>query len=156
MIGSKKDKDHFSAGGTTLLARSVQISGEIRFGGTLEIEGKVIGNIYAESSSDAQVNVRGEVEGEIRAPKVMVNGHVTGDVYSTKHLELASKAVVNGNVNYKVIEMVKGAQVNGSLVHLSDEQQQSAAPPPRQSKKARVEPIVAAANMDASQGYEEN
>lgn len=141
MIGSKKDKDHFSAGGTTLLARAVQVNGEIRFGGTLEIEGKVVGNIYAEASSDAQVNVRGEVEGEIRAPKVMVNGHVTGDIYSTKHLELASKAIVNGNVNYRVIEMVKGAEVNGSLVHTSDDE----------LKKSRVEPIVAAAKTQTSQ-----
>lgn len=147
MIGSKKDKDPFSAGGTTLLARAVEITGEIRFGGTLEIEGRVVGNIYAEPSSDAQVNVRGEVEGEIRAPKVMINGHVNGDVYSTKHLELAAKAVVNGNVNYSVIEMVKGAQVNGSLVHITDETQ----------KKARVEPIAAIAsnpkalNMDVGQ-----
>lgn len=132
MIGGKKDKGHFSAGGTTLLARSVEIQGEIRFGGELEIEGKVIGNIFAESNSDAKVNVKGEVEGEIQAPKVIINGYVKGDVYCTKHLELASKAVVNGNVHYAVIEMVKGAQVNGSLLHISDEE----------LKKARVEPIV--------------
>lgn len=135
MIGGKKDKDHFAAGGTTLLARSVEVHGEIRFGGTLEIEGKIIGNVYAESASDAQVNVRGEVEGEISAPKVMINGQVHGDVYCSKHLELAAKAIVNGNVHYSVIEMVKGAQVNGSLVHISEEEQ----------KKARVEPIAAVA-----------
>ncbi len=134
MIGGKKDKDHFAAGGTTLLARAVEVQGEIRFGGTLEIEGKVIGNIIAESSGDAQVNVKGEVDGEIRAPKVIINGHVTGDVYCTKHLELASKAVVNGNVHYAVIEMVKGAEVNGSLMHISAEEQ----------KSARVEPIAVA------------
>lgn len=133
MIGKKKG-DHFAAGGTTLLARSVLVNGEIRFGGTLEIEGKVVGNIYAEAGSDAQVNVRGEVEGEIRAPKIMVNGQVKGDVHASAHLELASRAVVQGNVHYKVIEMVKGAQVNGSLVHVNDEAQ----------PMARVEPISGA------------
>jgi hypothetical protein len=30
---------------------------------------------------------------------------------------LATKAVVNGNVHYALIEMVMGAEVNGSLVH---------------------------------------
>lgn len=140
MIGSKKNKDPFAAGGTTLLARAVEIQGEIRFGGELEIEGKVIGNIYAEASSDAKVNVKGEVEGEIRAPRVIINGHVNGDIYCTKHLELAAKAVVNGNVHYAVIEMVKGAQVNGSLVHIADDEQ----------KKARVEPIAAVAKNISS------
>ncbi len=133
MIGGKKEKNHFAAGGTTLLARAVEVQGEIRFGGTLEIEGKVIGNVYADPASEAQVNVKGEVEGEIRAPKVIINGHVIGDVYCTKHLELASKAVVNGNVHYAVIEMVKGAEVNGSLVHISNDE----------SKTARVEPVAA-------------
>ena len=142
MIGSKKEKDPFAAGGTTLLARSVEIQGEIRFGGELEIEGKVIGNIFAESSSDAKVNVKGEVEGEIRAPKVVINGEVHGDIYCSKHLELAAKALVNGNVHYSVIEMVKGAQVNGSLVHINDDEQ----------KKARVESIAAVTkSMSASE-----
>src|SRR5690625_6325461 len=48
---------------------------------------------------------------------VIINGNVTGNVYSSKHVELAAKAVVEGNVHYQLIEMVKGAQVNGSLVY---------------------------------------
>ncbi|MBV1921961.1 MAG: polymer-forming cytoskeletal protein, partial [Pseudomonadales bacterium] len=40
-----------------------------------------------------------------------------GNVYSPGHVELASKAVVNGNVHYHLIEMVMGSEVNGSLVH---------------------------------------
>lgn len=122
MLGGKNKESQFSAGGTTLLAKSVEITGDIKFGGTLEVEGRVKGNVFAAADSDAQVNVRdkGFVEGEIRAPKIMINGQVTGDVYSDKHLELAAKAVVNGNVHYRVIEMVKGAQVNGSLVHIPE------------------------------------
>ena len=123
MFGGKKDKDNiFANGGTTLLARSVEIIGDIKFGGNLEVEGIVTGNIYAQSETDARVRImeKGEVKGEINAPKIVINGQVTGDVYSTKHIELAANAVVNGNVHYNVIEMVKGAEVNGNLVHVAE------------------------------------
>lgn len=126
MFGGKKDKDNiFANGGTTLLARSVEIIGDIKFGGNLEVEGIVTGNIYAQSETDARVRImeKGEVKGEINAPKIVINGQVTGDVYSTKHIELAANAVVNGNVHYNVIEMVKGAEVNGNLVHVADKEE---------------------------------
>lgn len=120
MFGGKKNKNNqFASGGHTLFDRAVEIRGSVRFGGTLDIEGTVIGDVIADDGVDAVVRVRdkGAVQGEIRAPQVIINGSVVGDVYSTKHLELASNAVVNGNVHYHVIEMVKGAEVNGSLVH---------------------------------------
>lgn len=137
MFGGKKDKDNiFANGGTTLLARSVEIIGDIKFAGNLEVEGIVTGNIYAQSESDARVRImeKGEVKGEINAPKIVINGQVTGDVYSTKHIELAANAVVNGNVHYNVIEMVKGAEVNGNLVHVAEKEE------------ARIKPQVVKAN----------
>lgn len=103
---------------TTLIARQTEVSGDLHFRGNLVIEGKVRGNISAHSDSDARLQIidGGVVEGEIRVPHVVINGNVKGDVYAARHLELASKAMVEGNVHYKLIEMVKGAQVNGSLV----------------------------------------
>ncbi len=121
MLGGKKN-NQFAKGGHTLFDHAVEVQGTVTFGGTLDIEGRVIGDVIAADGSDAQVNVRekGMVEGEIRAPKIIVNGKVTGDIFSSKHLELAANAVVHGNVHYHVIEMVKGAQVNGSLIHVDD------------------------------------
>jgi len=103
---------------TTLIARQTEVSGDIHFRGNLVIEGKVKGNVTAHSDSDARLQIvdGGVIEGEIRVPQVVINGNVNGDVYAARHLELAAKAMVEGNVHYKLIEMVKGAQVNGALV----------------------------------------
>ncbi|HEY7883561.1 MAG TPA: polymer-forming cytoskeletal protein [Cellvibrionaceae bacterium] len=103
----------------TLISKGTKIIGDIHFSGDLQVEGKVQGNIIVEGGNDAKLVVadKGVVEGEIRVPMVVINGKVIGDVYSTKHLELAAKAIVEGNVHYQLIEMVKGAQVNGSLVY---------------------------------------
>lgn len=103
----------------TLISRSARIVGDLHFSGDLQIEGKIIGNVIVEEGQDAKVVVAetGVVEGEIHVPVAVINGHVKGDIYSTKHVELAAKAVVVGSVHYQLIEMVKGAQVNGSLIY---------------------------------------
>lgn len=121
MLGSKKSAISVS-GKTTLVSSDTLILGEIRFSGVLDVEGLVRGNIIAEPGKEALVRVvdKGRVEGEIRAPSVVINGNVQGDVYATRHLELAAKARVQGNVFYVLVEMAAGAEVNGSLAHMAD------------------------------------
>lgn len=118
MLGNKKSA-FGGSGGTTLVSRDTTIVGDVHFSGSLDVEGVIKGNIVAESGKDAMVRVidKGRVEGEIRAPSVIINGTVEGDVYSGKHLELAAKGRVNGNVHYTLLEMAAGSEVNGSLTH---------------------------------------
>jgi len=103
---------------TTLIANQTEVCGDMHFRGNLVIEGRVRGNVSAHSDSDARLQIvdGGMIEGEIRVPHVVINGDVKGNVFASRHLELSSKAMVEGNVHYKLIEMVKGAQVNGALV----------------------------------------
>lgn len=107
----------------TLISRATKVIGDLHFTGELQLEGKVTGNIIAEDEKDAKVVIAdtGVVEGEIRAPVVIVNGKVMGNIYSSKHLELAAKGNVTGTVHYHSIEMVKGAQVNGSMINKQQE-----------------------------------
>lgn len=118
MWGKKDGGKGKASGGTTLISKSTEIAGNVNFSGSLEIEGRVKGNIVAEEGSHARVRVMetGVVEGDICVPTVVINGAVNGDVHASRHVELAAKATVTGNVHYQVIEMVKGAQVNGNLV----------------------------------------
>jgi cytoskeletal protein CcmA (bactofilin family) len=53
-------------------------------------------------------------------PHVVLNGTVKGDVRATERVELGPKARVIGNVQYKLIEMSIGAEVNGKLIHESE------------------------------------
>ena len=120
MLGSKKNLS--VSGGTTLISHETVIVGAVHLCGNLDVEGLVQGNIIAQSGKEALLRVvgKGRVEGEIRVPSVIVNGVIQGDVYSSKHLELASKSRVQGNVFYTLVEMAAGAEVNGSLTHMSD------------------------------------
>ena len=117
MWGKSSEKSWASS--TTLVAPGTEIKGDICFRGHLEIEGKVTGNIIAEAGQKAVVRVMAEgcVIGEIDVPTVVLNGKVVGNVYSSEHVELAEKALVDGNVHYNLVEIMRGAEVNGNLVH---------------------------------------
>ena len=113
----KRNRDE---AGVTLVATNCELVGDIHFNDQLLINGVVKGNIYAQSGSKATVTVseKGRVRGEIRVPNVIVNGKVFGDINSDRHVELAAKAEVKGNVYYNFIEMVMGSWVDGHLVHI--------------------------------------
>ena len=121
MLGNKKSGFGIS-GSTTLVSRDTVIVGDIHFSGNLDIEGLVQGNIVALPEKEALIRVvhGGRVEGEIRVPSIIINGSVEGDVYSSKHLELATKGRVHGDVCYTLVEMAAGAEVNGALKHIVD------------------------------------
>ena len=42
---------------------------------------------------------------------------MVGDVFADERVELASKARVQGNIHYQVVEMSAGAQLTGRLIH---------------------------------------
>lgn len=116
--------------GITLIANNCEVSGDLHFSDQLQINGTVKGNIYAVEGSKAVITVseKGRVKGEIRAPNVIINGKVYGDVHSDKHIELAAKAEIKGNVFYNLIEMVMGSRVDGNLVHTRERKEAKAAP----------------------------
>jgi cytoskeletal protein CcmA (bactofilin family) len=122
----KKNKSvPFAAGNTTLIAGGTHVIGDIHFSGNLEVEGQVTGNVVAEDGTDARVRILpdGKLVGDVRVPVVVINGHIEGNIFSSNQVELADKAVVEGNLHYVLIEIEKGAQVNGSFVHQTTEEQ---------------------------------
>ncbi len=117
MLGRRKNKKTTRM--DTLVGPQSEVIGDIKFSGGLHVEGTIKGNVIAENDgrSLVQLTESGTIEGEIRAPFVVLNGVVIGDVHGGEHVELASKARVAGNVYYNLIEMAVGAEVNGKLVH---------------------------------------
>jgi len=105
--------------GITLIANNCELSGDVHFSDELQVNGTIKGNIFGVEGSKAVIVIseKGRVKGDIRVPNVIVNGKVYGDIHSDKHIELAAKAEIVGDVYYHLIEMVMGSRVDGSLVH---------------------------------------
>lgn len=103
----------------SLIAQQTEIIGDLKFSGGLHVEGTIKGNVYAQNDGRSMLSLseRGTIEGEVKVPFIVLNGVVVGDVHSSEHVELSSRARVTGNVYYNLIEMAVGAEVNGKLVH---------------------------------------
>jgi cytoskeletal protein CcmA (bactofilin family) len=122
MLGRGKKGKSAGARVDTIIGQRTQISGDLHFSGGLHIDGQVKGNVIAneDATSVLTVSEHGRIDGDVRVPNVFLNGSVTGDVRCDERIELAAKARVNGDVYYNLIEMVMGAEVNGSLLHQTD------------------------------------
>jgi cytoskeletal protein CcmA (bactofilin family) len=103
----------------TLIGPQVVIRGDLLFSGGLYVEGRIVGKVIAEEGQRATITLaeNGSIEGEVRAPVVILNGRLDGDVYASERVELATKARVTGNVHYQVVEMLAGSVLTGRLIH---------------------------------------
>jgi cytoskeletal protein CcmA (bactofilin family) len=106
----------------TLVGADTRVNGDIEFSGGFHVDGYVKGNVKAtkDNTSVLIISERGCIEGSVHVPHVVLNGIVKGDVRATQRVELGPKARVIGNVQYKLIEMSIGAEVNGKLIHESE------------------------------------
>lgn len=103
----------------TLIGPQVVLRGDLHFSGGLYVEGRIVGKVIAQDGQRATLTLAesGSIEGEVRAPVVVLNGRLDGDVYASERVELAAKARVQGNVHYQVVEMLAGAVLTGRLIH---------------------------------------
>jgi len=103
----------------SLIGSSTSIHGDVHFKGGLRIDGHVKGNVVAEvgQASVLVISESAKVEGEVRVAHLVVNGEISGNVFSSELLELQPKARITGDVNYKALEMHSGALVSGKLTH---------------------------------------
>ncbi|GGA28823.1 bactofilin family protein [Dyella nitratireducens] len=116
---------------TSLISHGTIIRGDVRFTGTLHVEGRIEGSVLGEGANAVfTLSEHGQVQGEVRVPHAMINGQVNGDIYASERLELATQARVVGDVRYSSLEMAAGAQVNGRIAHQGDDHVQRELPAP--------------------------
>ena len=107
----------------SLIGAGTTVHGDVHFKGGLRIDGTVEGNVISTAGEPGTlvISEQARVNGEIRVSHVVINGSVSGPVTANDHLELQAKARVNGDVEYRRLEMHVGAIVQGKLVHAEPE-----------------------------------
>ncbi len=107
-----------------------RVHGDIEFTGGFHVDGYVKGNIEGTKDDNAVLSISesGCVEGSVVVPHLLLNGIIRGDVRATERVELGPGARVIGNVQYTLIEMSIGAEVNGKLIHENERQIATAMP----------------------------
>lgn len=153
MLGKNK---HAPSSINTLVGAGTRVVGNVEFSGGCHVDGDVRGDVKAVGGKNAVLSIseRGSVEGQVVAPHVVLNGAVKGNVHASERLELGPKSRVDGNVEYKLIRIEVGGEVNGNLVHTSTVQDTK--PQPRKKASAPHDPNRdKAASSDAGQDQAE-
>jgi len=89
------------------------VEGKIRTQGSIRIDGKLTGEVYA--GENLAVGGTGEVEGGVTGRNVIVGGKVRGNITTQDKLVLEGKASVRGDVRAARLVIDEGAQFDGRV-----------------------------------------
>ena len=130
-----RNKEALSGRVDTLIAAAARIVGDVEFAGGLHLDGRIAGNVTSEAGNSASlwISEKGQVEGNIEVPNVILNGIVRGDVIARDKLMLGPKARIVGNVSYGSMEMAQGSQVSGRLMPIAKTADKTANQTPNQT-----------------------
>ncbi|MCC5863680.1 MAG: polymer-forming cytoskeletal protein [Wenzhouxiangella sp.] len=97
--------------GTTVIAAGTKLVGDLALSDNLHVDGRIEGSI--ESEGEVSIGEQGQVEGEIKAAKVLVSGRFNGDI-DAERLEIVASGEVSGTVLVGQLVIESGARFNGT------------------------------------------
>ena len=100
-----------SAGGFSVIASEVKITGSISAGNDVQVNGLVEGDVQCGHLS---IGEGGKVIGKITAEAVTLAGTIEGPIHAGK-VELLATSQVSGDVSYQELRIELGAKVSGKL-----------------------------------------
>ncbi len=101
-----------SARSLAIIGPDLVIKGDIRNGGTIEIQGLVEGSVAAEHVT---IHNGGRIFGLLTAGSADVDGTLQGQVLVRKLLQIGATGVVHGDVRYGRISMQVGADLDADV-----------------------------------------
>ena len=103
--------------GRSYVGETLQLEGDLRTSGSLDIAGLINGNVYV---SEATVTETGSVRGSLEASKIEINGHVHGKV-SADSIVIGKNAVIKGDVYFKnTLKTEEGADIDGYIKRINN------------------------------------
>ena len=102
---------------TTLIDKDTMISGDTTYTGGIRIDGKIKGNlkVHGDEGSLLIMGYGSTITGDVEVEKAIINGEINGNVKCNDYLELNTNAIVNGSIEYDIIEVQEGAKITGDL-----------------------------------------
>lgn len=95
----------------TVIAEDVEIMGSVRCGSSINIDGKVNGDVTC--TGDAFIGSTCTVKGNISVNSIVVQGQVNGNISARDKIELKSTARVNGDIRAKRLIVEDGVTMTG-------------------------------------------
>jgi len=94
----------------------MQLDGDLRSAGSIDVAGLINGNIFI---SDMVITETGSVRGLIEATNIEINGHVEGKI-SADVVIVGKSAVIKGDIFFKnTLKTEEGADIDGYIKRAS-------------------------------------
>ncbi len=106
-----KKNGYMDDGNITLLAKGVELKGEIKVEGTVRIDGTLEGDV--QTKGQVIVGEDGLVKGTISAGSIISSGRIKATVTATERIELLKTAILIGEIHCPVISIEAGAKFQG-------------------------------------------
>ena len=102
---------------TTLIDKDIVISGDTTYTGGIRIDGKINGNLKVHGEEDSLLIMGhgSKITGDVEVEKAIINGEINGNIKCHDYLELNTNAIVNGSIEYDIIEVHEGSKIIGNL-----------------------------------------
>ena len=104
--------------GRSYVGETLQLEGDLRSSGSLDIAGLINGNVYV---AEAIVTETGSVRGSLEASKIEINGHIQGKI-TADAIVIGSTAVIKGDVYFKnTLKTEEGADIDGYIKRINND-----------------------------------
>lgn len=131
---------------TTYLGASTSITGELRCGESLRIDGTVKGTVHCEQL--LTVGEKGTIHAAIEGESVVIGGEVKGDIKASRKITLESTARVTGDLTTPGIVIQEGARLEGRIM-IGGSPTSEAAQPPAAKPRVPDKSLAGAADVPA-------
>lgn len=106
-----KKTGYMDEGNITLLAKGVELKGEIKVDGTVRIDGRLEGEVH--TKGEVIVGEDGVVKGTITTGSLISSGRIKAAVSATERVQLLKTAILIGEVHSPIMVMEEGAKFQG-------------------------------------------
>jgi len=103
--------------GRSHVGETMQLEGDLRTSGSIDVAGLVNGNIFV---SEITVAETGSIRGAIEAATVEINGHLEGKI-SADSVIVGKTAVIKGDIFFKnSLKTEEGADIEGYIKRINN------------------------------------
>ena len=108
--GTEANKINHS--GRSLVGETMQLEGDLRTSGSIDVAGLVNGNIFV---SEITITETGSIRGAVEAATIEINGHLEGKI-SADTVIIGKSAVIKGDIFFKnTLKTEEGADIDGYI-----------------------------------------
>ena len=106
------EKHKINNSGRSHVGETMQLEGDLRTSGSIDVAGLINGNIFVTEMTVAET---GSIRGSIEAASIEINGHVEGKI-SADTIIIGKTAVIKGDIFFKnTLKTEEGADIDGYI-----------------------------------------